>query len=137
MSIYGRRKNNLFLGYFSDLAELQAAYPSGEDGQFAGVNDVKKKYYWDISSRSWEDSGEKYNGDFSGTVDLGNVGILSSDDTRIDPKTGFKIPPYNTKIIDVSAAPATTTITYKLGLITVATETIAVSGDITTISITY
>lgn len=48
---------------------------------------------------------------------------------------GFQIPIYDTQVIDESASPATTIITYKLANITVATKTITVSGSTTTISV--
>jgi len=48
----------------------------------------------------------------------------------------FGIPSFDTQVIDESASPATTTITYKKNGTTVATKTIAVSGTTTTISVT-
>jgi hypothetical protein len=39
--------------------------------------------------------------------------------------------------VDESGAPATTTITYKLATVTMAVQTIGVSGTTTTISMTY
>lgn len=46
------------------------------------------------------------------------------------------IPEHDTMVIDESAAPATTTITYKLNSATVATKTITVDGTSTTIAVT-
>jgi hypothetical protein len=43
---------------------------------------------------------------------------------------------FDTQIIDTSAAPATTTITYKRDGITVATKTIVVDGTTTTVTVT-
>lgn len=47
----------------------------------------------------------------------------------------FNIPAYDTQVIDESAAPTTTTITYTLAGVTVAVKTITVSGTTTTITI--
>lgn len=41
--MFGKDNTSLFVGYFTDLTELQNRYPIGVDGQYAGVNDVKKK----------------------------------------------------------------------------------------------
>ncbi len=49
--------------------------------------------------------------------------------------TGFAIPAHDTQVIDESAAPATTVITYKLSGVTVATKTITISGTLTTITV--
>lgn len=65
MSIYGKEKTNLFLGYFSNLAELQLQNPIGNEGEFAVLKDSKEKYYWDISSRSWENSSDYLNGNIN------------------------------------------------------------------------
>jgi len=53
MSMYSNQKYNRLIGRFSDLAELQAHRPVGEDGEFAVVLDINKEYYWDISTRDW------------------------------------------------------------------------------------
>lgn len=47
--------------------------------------------------------------------------------------SGMKEPYHDEQVIDESAAPATTVITYKLGGVTVGTKTITVSGTTTTI----
>lgn len=82
--IFTKEKTSLFIGYFTDLTELQAQYPVGEDGQYAGVNDVKKKYYWDVSSRAWTDSGESFTGVIqTGDIEIGAVEIKDgSSDNR-------------------------------------------------------
>jgi len=51
------------------------------------------------------------------------------------PSSGMIIPRHDEQVIDESAAPALTTITYKLSNVTVATKTIAVSGTTTTITL--
>jgi hypothetical protein len=54
---------------------------------------------------------------------------------RLDVSSGgIVIPTHDEQVIDESGAPATTTITYKLGGATVATKTITVSGTTTTIA---
>ncbi len=47
---------------------------------------------------------------------------------------GFAIPMFDTQIVDKTLAPATTTITYKRDGVTVATKTITVVGNITTVT---
>ena len=66
------------------------------------------------------------------------VGTTVVDSTNPLPVTtdGFAIPMFDTQIIDESAAPTTTTITYKLSGVAVATKIITVSGTTTTISVT-
>ena len=49
----------------------------------------------------------------------------------------MRIPKHDKQVIDESAAPTTTTITYSLSNVTVAVKTITVSGTTTTISMTY
>lgn len=49
---------------------------------------------------------------------------------------GFAIPMFDTQVIDESAAPTTTTITYKRSNVVVATKVITISGTLTTISVT-
>lgn len=84
MSIYSKDKTDLFLGYFTNLAEIQNQYPIGEDGQYAGANDVKKLYYWDVSARAWTDSGDVYTGVIDvGDIEIGAVEIKdATSDTR-------------------------------------------------------
>lgn len=88
MSIYAKDKSNLFLGYFTDLAELQAQYPSGNDGEYAGVNATKTRYYWDISSRAWTDSGEDYTGQVN-VSDL-EIGAVELKDGATDTRATIK-----------------------------------------------
>lgn len=48
---------------------------------------------------------------------------------------GMPIPPHDEQVIDESAAPTTTTITYKLAGVTKMVKTITVSGTTTTITV--
>ena len=57
MSMYGRNTNNRFSGYYSDLSELTGQKPEGVDGEWVIITSLNKKYYWDISSRTWTDGG--------------------------------------------------------------------------------
>ena len=63
------------------------------------------------------------------------------DDTtkalRTSISSNMPTPKHDRQVIDESAAPATTIITYSLLGVTVATKTITVSGTTTTISMTY
>ena len=65
------------------------------------------------------------------------VGSQAVGDDNLLPVTtdGFSIPVFDTQVIDESAAPATTTITYSRAGSTVAIKTITVSGTTTTISV--
>lgn len=81
--MYGKDNTSLFVGYFTDLTELQNQYPIGVDGQYAGVNDVKKKYYWDVSSRAWTDSGEVFYGEIISTLNS------LVDTTNVAAATGY------------------------------------------------
>lgn len=65
------------------------------------------------------------------------VGTTAVSSTNPMPVTtdGFAIPMFDQQVIDESAAPATTIITYKLSGTTVATKTITVSGTTTTITV--
>ena len=63
------------------------------------------------------------------------LGLVATEETLKDIQ-GFQIPAYDTQVIDESLAPTTTTITYKLSGVTVATKTIGVSETTTTISVT-
>ncbi len=65
------------------------------------------------------------------------VGSHAIDDDHLMPVTvdGFAIPVFDQQVIDESAAPATTTITYKRAGATVAVKTIVVSGTTTTITV--
>jgi hypothetical protein len=65
------------------------------------------------------------------------VGTTPVGDNNPMPVTtdGFAIPMFDTQVIDESAAPTTTTITYSRDGTTVAVKTITVSGTTTTISV--
>ena len=54
---------------------------------------------------------------------------------KVYPLTSFVPVIYDSQVIDESLAPATTVITYKLGVTTKATKTITVSGTTTTITV--
>ena len=66
------------------------------------------------------------------------VGTSAVGSTNPLPVTtdGFAIPMFDTQEIDESAAPGTTTITYKLDSVVVATKVITVAGTLTTITVT-
>lgn len=65
------------------------------------------------------------------------VGTQAVGSDNLLPVTtdGFSIPVFDQQVIDESAAPATTIITYKRAGATVATKTITVSGTTTTITV--
>lgn len=65
------------------------------------------------------------------------VGNFAISEDRPLPVTvdGFAIPMFDTQVIDESAAPGTTTITYKRAGVTVATKVITVVGTLTTITV--
>lgn len=68
---------------------------------------------------------------------LGADGVNDGDISKANPLPVVSdgIPLYDTRIIDESAAPATTVVTYKLAGVTVATKTITISGTTTTIAV--
>lgn len=82
----------LFLGYFASLAALQAAYPTGNAGEYATVAVVggnDKIYIWDAGAGAWVDSGgsgavASVNGQ-TGVVVLNyeSVGAASTSDARL------------------------------------------------------
>lgn len=45
-----------YLGYFTSSAALIAAYPSGDEGNFATVGDTDTIWVWDIEGAEWVDS---------------------------------------------------------------------------------
>jgi len=69
------------------------------------------------------------------SIKVGNTAV-GSDNPLPVTVDGFSIPKFDTQEIDESLAPATTTITYKLASVTVATKLITVSGTLTTITVT-
>jgi len=69
------------------------------------------------------------------SIKVGNTAV-GSDNPLPVTTDGFSIPKFDTQTIDESAAPATTTITYKLANVTVATKVITVVGTLTTITVT-
>ena len=69
------------------------------------------------------------------SIKVGNTAV-GSDNPLPVTVDGFSIPKFDTQEIDESLAPATTTITYKLAGVTVATKLITVSGTLTTITVT-
>lgn len=46
-------------GYFATLAELQAAYPTGEAGDWAIVAESDTVYIWDDTQQAWVDTDQK------------------------------------------------------------------------------
>ena len=68
------------------------------------------------------------------SIKVGNTAVGSTNPLPVTTD-GFSIPKFDTQEIDESAAPGTTTITYKLASVTVAVKTITVSGTLTTISV--
>lgn len=76
----------------------------------------------------------------AGDYDLSSQAILNRSFNRNSGKLvvdqGFSIPIFDQQIIDESN-PNNVVITYKNNGVTVATKTIAVSGSVTTITMTY
>lgn len=66
-------------------------------------------------------------------LDMATEGIAT--EATLAKLNEFEIPVFDTQVIDESASPATTTITYKKSGATVATKTITVVGTTTTISV--
>src|SRR3990167_5194503 len=69
------------------------------------------------------------------SIKVGNTAVGANNPLPVTVD-GFSIPKFDTQTIDESAAPATTTITYKLANVTVATKVITVVGTLTTITVT-
>ena len=69
------------------------------------------------------------------SIKVGNTAVGANNPLPVTVD-GFSIPKFDTQTIDESLAPATTTITYKLASVTVATKVITVSGTLTTITVT-
>lgn len=70
---------NKFLGTYTSLANLQAAYPSANEGEHADVDagpgtDVKR-YIWDVDDTKWVPGG------VGGTVDTSNLAKLDQINT--------------------------------------------------------
>lgn len=89
----------------------------------------------DNKGRPINDFGGAGGGPSTVAIRVGTTAV-SEDNPMPVTVDGFAIPVFDTQIIDESAAPALTTITYKKAGTTVATKTITVSGTLTTIAVT-
>lgn len=70
-------KTTKFLGSFTSLANLQAAYPTASDGNYANVdigpgNDVIR-YVWDNDDNQWVQGGSSGGGDLLGSNNLSDL----------------------------------------------------------------